>query len=617
MTSADYSLMIKRLLFAFTLFVLSRIGFYFYNFDYFQGAALSETLWAFVVGLRFDLATALIANLFFILGSLIPFRSLWYKKLLKIVFVVSNTVYLGFIMGDYEFFNFNGKKLTYDLFLMGGEVQDQSLQLILNYWYLSAPVVALALLMWFLYPRANAGGGNKLAWYKSVSISLLLFVLTGIGIRGGLQLRSISPKQAFVFKNYELGNFALNSAYTLVRSFGAEGAEVIRFYSSDTEALDIIKRERSFAQSVWGHEKQNVVILIVESLSQEYVEQGYAPFVSSLAEKGLSFEHNFANGRRSMEALPSIMASFPSIIGSPLYQTQYQSNKFHPLPRTLKEAGYSTAFYHGGKRGTMDFDAYCYSIGFEEYHALEDYPASDHFDGHWGVYDHHYLEHVAGKLGEFKDPFFAGIFTLSSHQPYSIPDSLRDKFPEGTLPIHESIGYADFALKTFFDKIKDTPWYKNTLFIITADHTQKLATKKYQSLLGRYRVPLIFFHPSVELKRPEGERVTQHVDILPSVLDFLNIDYSKSLYYGSSVFNNDEGRMLNLNSAGHFLLKGRSMVAFDGQRAKYYEVGQDYLALRPSERQDSDLLSELKAIIQYTNNGLRNNNIFQVDLDRR
>ena len=611
MRKVDYLVLFKRLALAFGLFVLSRLGFYFYNYSYFEAAALDETMWAFIVGLRFDLATMLIANLIFILGSLVPLRSGAYEKVLKLLYVGGNTLFLGFIVGDYEFFAFNGKKLTYDLFLMGGDVQDQSFQLIFNYWYLSLLVVGSSIFLWRFYPVAEQTLSKKIAWYKSIGISLVLFVLTAIGVRGGLQLRSISPKEAFVFKTYELGNFALNSAYSMVRSFGNEGAPVSRFFASDEEALRTLVKNRKFDASDWGVPGQNVVILIVESLSQEYVDKGLTPFISELAQKSLYFPKNFANGRRSMEALPSIMASFPSIIGTPIYQTQYQSNQFHPLPRILKQNGYATSFFHGGKRGTMDFDAYCYSIGFDEYNALEDYPDQSHFDGHWGVYDHLYLSYVADKLDSYKKPFFAGIFTLSSHQPYSIPESLKGRFPKGSLPIHESIGYADYSLRAFFEKVKNKPWYKDTLFIVTADHTQKLESSKFQSILGRYRVPLIFFHPGMELKAKQ-ERVTQHADILPSVLDFLNISYAQRLYYGSSVFGDDDGRMLNLNSGGHFLLRGRELVSFDGNRPKFFSVGEDYLSLSPTQDFDSDLLEELKALIQYTNNGLRNNNIYQL-----
>lgn len=608
---SDYFLLFKRFLLSLAFFTLSRLGFYFYNLNYFSNAKVGETIWAFIYGIRFDLSTALIANLFFIIASIAPYRSNWYEKFLKALFLISNFVYLGLIYGDYEFFAFNGKKLTYDLFLMGSDIADQSLQLFLNYWYLALLNFLSLGLLWKFYPKTHPIG-RKLKWYKAIGLSALVFVLTGIGVRGGLQLRSISPKEAFVFERHELGNLALNSAYSLVRSFGNEGLPKKKYFKTDLDASDLIQKRRDFSFSEWGKPGQNIVLIIIESFSQEYIEKGLAPFFTELSKKGLYFDHNFANGRRSMEALPSIMGAFPSLAGAPLYQTQYQSNKFYPLPELLKSNGYKTAFYHGGKRGTMDFDAYCYSIGFEEYHALEDYPNQDDFDGHWGIYDDRYLKHVVNDIDRHKEPFFTGVFTLSSHQPYSIPNGLIAKFPAGSLPIHASIGYADYSLEKFFNEARKKPWFENTLFIVTADHTQKLEEAKFQTSLGRYRVPLLFYHPKVDLKEKSQRKVTQHADILSSVMDFLNLDLKKKLLYGSSVFGPGEGRVINKVSDTYYLLKGQELVTFDGASQKFFNVGGDYLKMTPA-KENRKLLEELKAYIQYTNNGLRNNSIYGLD----
>ncbi|MCO4754855.1 MAG: sulfatase-like hydrolase/transferase [Bacteriovoracaceae bacterium] len=612
----DYKILFKRLGFALALFTLSRLGFYFFNFTYFQVGSFQETVLAFIYGLRFDLATMLIANIFFILFSIVPFRNSTYDTFLRWVFTISNTIWLVFIIADYEFFKFNGKKLTYDLFLVSNDIQEQAFQLILNYWYLSLLVIITSFSLFKYFPKRDLSGlyyFSRIKLYFALPLSLCVFVLTGIFVRGGLQMRSLSPKDAFVFESYELGNLALNSSYTLIRSFGKKGAPLVKYYSSDKAALDEILSKRSFAESGLGKENQNVVILIVESLSQEYMDGEYTPFLNSIASKGAFFSKNFANGRRSIEALPSIMTGFPSLLNTPLSQSQYQSNKFHALPSILKSNGYRSAFFHGGKRGTMDFDAYCASIGFDEYFAKEDYPDQEHFDGHWGIFDHYFLEYTAKKLESFEKPFFAGIFTLSSHQPYTIPDQFKGKFNKGTLPIHESIGYADHAIKMFFDENKDKAWFKNTLFVITGDHTQANADKRYGSVLGRFRVPLIFYHPTMNLNSQVSDKVTQHADILPSILDLLNISYTDKLYFGASVFNEGEGRMLNQDSGSHIFISGKSMVLFDGENEKRYTVDSDFLkVLPPSMPFNETTLDELKAYIQYTFNGLRNNNIYKI-----
>src|SRR5690606_31160388 len=150
------------------------------------------------------------------------------------------------------------------------------------------------------------------------------------------------------------------------------------------------------------------------------------------------------------ESLPSLLCGLPSLLAEPISKSIYSGNKFTCFPKILKDEGYTNYFFHAGARGTMGFDAYALANGFESYFARENYGTTD-FDGTWGVFDLPYLHYVANKLNETKEPFLAGIFTLSSHQPYSIPDEFKDKFPKGTLEIHESIGYADFALRKFFE----------------------------------------------------------------------------------------------------------------------------------------------------------------------
>lgn len=615
MVLRDYQALLKRLGLSFLFFFIFRVIFYFYNYNYFSPFPLGDTLFAFVYGLRFDLAIVLITNLFFIIGSLLPITHIKYRVFLKVLFVIFNTVFLGVVVVDIEFFSFVGKKMTFDIFDMGEDIKGQSLQIIKNYWYLAGLIPLNGVLLWRLYPRRKTEllVEKPLKWYKVLGIGFTIFVMTAIGIRGGLQLRSISPKEAFIHEHYELGNLSLNAAYSMVRSIGKKGIPREKYFKSDKEAKEFILSSRSFVTNFSeGLAKQNVIILIVESFTQEYINNGYAPFFSKLTEKGLYFPHNLANGRRSLEALPSIMTSFPSIVGKPIYQSQYQSNKYYALPKILKDNGYQTGFFHGGKRGTMDFDAYCYSIGFSKYYALEDYPESSHYDGHWGVYDHHYLNYFVDEVSNYREPFFTSVFTLSSHQPYSIPKEYQNKFPKGKLEIHESIGYVDKSLELFFEKAKTKKWFDNTLFIITADHTQKLESKEFNNNIGRYRVPLLFFHPKKSLNELESTRLTQHADILPSVLDFLQVQNGHKLLFGSSVFSNNDGRVINYINGNYFFYKDQFMLRFDRNKAVLYRFDENLLNMKAVDDQQvkHHMLQELKAYIQYTNNGLKLNNIY-------
>ena len=189
------------------------------------------------------------------------------------------------------------------------------------------------------------------------------------------------------------------------------------------------------------------------------------PFLDSL---GCFFKYNLANGRRSIDAMPSIFAGIPAWMPCPLLL--YQGNKLSPIPKLFADIGYETAFFHGGENGTMFFDVMADMFGFKHYFGSQEYPDKADHDGHWGIYDEPFLQFTVDKLREMDKPFFAGIFTLSSHQPYSIPAQYEDHFKKGSLDIHESIQ----CLKTALPAAKES--YEDTLFIITADYTLGLST---------------------------------------------------------------------------------------------------------------------------------------------
>ncbi|UOQ76747.1 LTA synthase family protein [Hymenobacter sp. 5516J-16] len=250
-----------------------------------------------------------------------------------------------------------------------------------------------------------------------------------------------------------------------------------------------------------------MVILLVESFASEYngIEnggQGYTPFFDSLATQGLFFRNHYANGRRSIEALPAVLAGLPALMESPFITSNFQTDELHGLGEILGRQGYATSVFHGAQNGTMGFNTFAGITGIQQYYGLQEYPGgaqSPDYDGHWGIFDEPYLQYFARQLGQQRQPFFSTVFTLTSHEPFPVPPQYKTRFAPGQLPIHASIRYTDFALREFFRTAARQPWYRNTLFILLADHTSQTLRPDYQNTLGSYKTPLLLFHPGRKL----------------------------------------------------------------------------------------------------------------------
>lgn len=597
--------LIKRLLFLLVPYSILRIGFYFYHLNIYKQFTQEEIFSSFLLGMRFDMAAICLINLPIILLALIPSTNPKFLRFERVQFTLINSVGFVLSLNDYELFLFMGKRLSFDIFSVTSDILDQLPQMMIYYWYFPLAAFALGSCVYYFDRSFFNLRKNQDAWWKHVLGGVFLLGVSFIGIRGGLQHKSINVQSAFVQGKNELGHLVLNTPYHFIRTLKNRTIETVRYFKSDDEAKDILLNSRDFKAGFNGAEKVNVVLIILESFSLEYVEKGFAPFLNSLAEKSLYLDKHLANGRRSIEVLPSVLCGLPSLIDDPISKSIFSSNKFTCMPKLLKEAGYTNYFFHAGARGTMGFEAYTLAIGFDKYFSKEDYPGTE-YDGHWGIYDGPYLKYVSKEISSMPEPFFAGMFTLSSHQPYSIPEDMKGKFNKGTLEIHESIGYTDYALKEFFEQSQKEKWFKNTVFVITADHTQKLETKKFLNMVGHYRVPLLVYWPGKEL--PKVNKVSQHSDIPKTVLDMVGVDSDEMPMTGASLFSQDKGQAINYaNGSEYFLVQGD--VVYTMKKTGESETCHiDWMTGEMSPMTPSEDL-KLKANLQYFINGLIKNNL--------
>ena len=620
MIIALYRFLFTRFLFLIFLFGLCRLLFFLFYSDQFEACTRAQIIEAFILGLRFDISILLAFNVVFILFLAIG-RFFEIPKplffLSKTLFVLVNSFLVWLNLIDLEYFAFTGKRTGIEILSIKDDILNQLNQLITNYWHIC--LLGFVLFLWILLRTLRLKykpiTSSRPKLYFTIGYAIFIGIAV-LGIRGGLQLKPLRPNIAFSIDPSKLGNVVLNTPFNIFMTIGIDPIEPITYFKDPQEVSNILsdwnKQNKSIALP--KHDSaQNVIIIILESFSSEYMGinnpyKGYTPFLDSLAKSNLFLPNHFANGKISMVAAPSILASIPGLMEEPYITSLYQTNTLNALGTELNKNGYHTSFFHAAKNGSMCFDAFTKNADFTHYYGLNEYTGSkENFDGNWGIYDEPYLEYFKETISAFPQPFVSCVFTLSSHQPYSIPKQYSNVFPKGDLEIHETIGYVDYALKKFFKEAQKESWYKNTLFVITADHTHMHSKQEYMNLRGDYNIPLIFFHPSDKLVA-DTSLIANQIDIMPSILDYLQIVNSNPALLGQSVFGKQPNHDYAVNFSDntyHVFLKE---YYIEGAKDKEFVI-KNYKDefLRAANEKEKRFI---QAIIQYYNNGMIKNTYY-------
>ena len=586
---------IWNMVLAYLVYWLCRLAYWAENVNAFSGlwqennaADIMHGAW------MFDTSAILYTNALYALMMLLPLH--WkehagWQRTAKWVFVVVNAVAVIINIADAAYFPYTGRRTTASVF-SEFRAEENLMSIfgveLLRHWYLVLAAVFIIWLLWKGYrsPASNSTSeGRGLLLYSIVQVVFLVafLPLCIAGMRGGFSHAvrpiTISNANQYVSRPADAA-FVLNTPFSLIRTWGKKPFVVPDYFRDEARMAELYTPLFVPSDSAVVRRK-NVVILIVESFGQEYIEAGYAPFVDSLRRQSLYWKYTFCNGRKSIDAMPSILSSIPMFV-EPFFLTPASMNTVGGLARELKSWGYSSTFFHGAENGSMGFQAFARATGFDNYEGRTEYEADDRFggeadfDGMWAIWDEPFLQYMATRLGEQQQPFLASVFTATSHHPYEIPEAYRDIFPEGALPIHKCIRYTDHALQRFFESARRQPWYDNTIFVLTADHTNQSANPYYQNDLGIYSVPLLIFDPTGEMPRGCQPGVAQQIDVMPTVLGWLGYD-KPAVAFGCDLLKTpaDSTWAVNYNNGIYQYVRYGRFLQFDGQepRALYaYET---------------------------------------------
>ncbi len=619
--------LVCNVLLAYFVLAVCRLLFVVVNYDIYAEGLSSAQLWLMAKGaLRFDTSAVCYLNIPYIVALLLPLHvreGAAMQAIARWLFVVCNAVGAIANLCDIVYVPFGGRRTTWSLFSEfsneGNLGKVVAVELVAH-WYLVLAAVIIIWLLWRLYTTAHKSYNLSVYYVSHVALLAAVAPLIVFGIRGGVgrTVRPISLNDANEYiASPAQAAIVLNTPFSMIRTIGKNPFVEVNFFD-EKELNEIFSPIHEYSVDT-ASVRKNVVVFIVESFGKEYIgafnphraEPSLTPFLDSLIAVSHTYARSYGNGRKSIDGMPSVLSGIPMFV-EPFFVTPASLNRVSGIAGELATEGYHTAFFHGAPNGSMGFQAFAKATGFKEYYGQDEYnamyPGNDDFDGSWAIWDEPFFKFYAETMNTLPQPFVASMFSASSHHPFAIPRQYADVYKEGKSPIHKCIQYTDNALRGFFNKARGEEWFKNTLFVITADHSSLCLDQYYNTSAGIFEVPIIFYDPSGEPPFAPGVdsvRIAQQIDIMPTVLDYVGYSHP-FLAYGKSLLRvaPEDSYAVNWISGQYQYFKDDYLLIFDGAKStalmniREDKMLQNNLIGKAAGEQQMLMERSLKAIIQ-------------------
>ena len=645
-----FAAVLLNILLSYASLAICQIIFILINYDKYEAALSCSNIFPLVKGfLTFATPSVCYLNSIYLLLLLFPFH---YKEgktmqcIYKLAFIIPNALGVIGNLCDSIYIQYTGRRTTWDVFnefSNDGNIGKVIGLEMINSWWLVIIGVILIIAIYKLYTPAVKSfkkpfihyisffnrNGRYYVWHTAML--LVVAPLMVIGIRGGIgkAVRPITLSNATVFVTTpDETALVLNTPFTIIRTIGKRPFEQKKYFAdSEIEAIYTpVKHFEHVAPS-----KKNIVVLIVESFGKEYIgaynarlNGSLTPFLDNLIKRSKSYLHSYGNGKKSIDGMPSILSSIPMFV-APFISSSASLNDVSSIAGELNKMGYNSAFFHGAPNGSMGFMAYAKACGFDAYFGMTEYNKSPKhngmadFDGTWAIWDEPFLQYYAECLNEMKEPFVTALFSASSHHPFNIPEEYKEVFRGGSDPFLKCVQYTDYALQQFFDYAEKQQWYKNTLFVITADHTNHSVEERYKTASGEMEIPIIFFSPTGEAPFEPGidsTTIAQQIDIMPTVLEYAG--YNKPfIAFGKSLISTpaEESFAVNYANEAYRFYKGDHILLYNGESdtpLSMFNLRKDILMknnILNNNDVQNDMIRELRAIIQQYMNRMTENRL--------
>jgi phosphoglycerol transferase MdoB-like AlkP superfamily enzyme len=429
--------------------------------------------------------------------------------------------------------------------------------------------------------------------YRSLLFALLFPVLIIIA-RGGIGLAPLNISSAYFHTNQFLNHTAINPIWNAIYSITElKNANWSYPFYDQKLAKTIVGKLSNNGQTkiLLKYNRPNIILIMLESFTAKAIEplggiKGITPNLNNLIHEGILFDNFYSNGDRTDKALVAVLAAYPALPKTQIINYPSKTDKLDYIPKSLKEYGYSTAFYYGGTVEFANYNSILVSARFDKITSLKDFDES-YPRSKWGVWDHATFDYLLNNIPSNNTKFFNAMLTLSSHEPFAIPGKPLLKGNSTPTMFLNSINYTDKCIGDFIAKAKKSKWWDSTLIIFVADHGSMMPGYSPIQDPVKYHIPMIWLGGALNVKDTIIHTYGSQEDIARTLLEQLQIKvngfpFSHNILSNSSghfaffTFNNGFGYLTNKsilvydNTAGKYILSRGNITEFDKMAGKAY-----------------------------------------------
>ncbi|MCQ4054469.1 LTA synthase family protein [Aeromonas sp. SG16] len=382
-------------------------------------------------------------------------------------------------------------------------------------------------------------------WYWRPAFALLILAIGFLGARSSLGHRALNPAMVAFADDPLVNALTVNSAYSLffaIKQMGDE-EDASQFYGkmTDKQIIEIVRQEsgraahefssdtlpsQTFNEASYGGKPKNLVILLQESLGAQFVGSlgglPLTPNIDALSQQGWAFEQLYATGTRSVRGIEAVLTGFTPTPAQAVVKLGKSQTNFFTIADLLKQRGYDTSFIYGGESHFDNMRSFFLGNGFTTIVEQKDF-TNPVFKGSWGASDEDLMakaDETFRELHKQGKPFFSLVFSSSNHDPFEFPDNRIALYEQPQQTRNNAAKYADYAIGEFFKKARNSEYWKDTLFLVIADHDSRVSGASLVPI-PRFHIPGVIVGDGIAPKK--DPRIVSQIDMAPTLLSLMGI----------------------------------------------------------------------------------------------